>query len=230
MTDAERRWVWILGIRLRGITAGALAIMILLAITATAQGQTFSVLHTFEGGANGDGANPGYGFLTQDPAGNIYGSTLLGGDSWGCGKSGCGTVFKLHGDKETILHKLSYPQVPLYGMTLDENGNLYGVSEIGGAHGQGAVFQRIAGKWNTLHSFRGGDNLSGWSGLVRDSAGNIYGAGGGGNSFEGVYYGGVYKIDPSGKEIVLHRFTGPPSDGALSSVICSWTWLEIYTV
>ena len=55
-------------------------------LTQPAQAQTFKVLHTFTGG--GDGANP-YAGLTMDQAGNLYGTTSLGGGS------GNGTVFRL---------------------------------------------------------------------------------------------------------------------------------------
>jgi uncharacterized repeat protein (TIGR03803 family) len=52
-----------------------------------------TVLHSF---ANSDGANPGYGYLVRDTAGNLYGTTLQGGTSGtGCLGGGCGTVFKL---------------------------------------------------------------------------------------------------------------------------------------
>ena len=54
-----------------------------------AQAQTYAVLHSFSGGA--DGATPMAG-LTPDAAGNFYGTAQYGGDP-GCG--GCGTVFKL---------------------------------------------------------------------------------------------------------------------------------------
>jgi uncharacterized repeat protein (TIGR03803 family) len=216
MTTPGQRQGWISGIWMRATSALVLVVVFVLVTIATqsAQAQTFTVLHTFEGGTKGDGAYPAYGSLTQDAAANIYGTTNLGGYSWGCAKSGCGTVFELRGTKVTILHKLSYPQEPLYSVTLGENGNLYGVATRGGAHGFGAVFQRIAGKWTTLYSFKTA-NISGWSGLIRDTAGNLYGASAGENwALYGLYLGGIYKIDPSGKETVLHRFTGPPNDGA----------------
>src|ERR1700731_5083214 len=58
-----------------------------------------SVLHRFAGGA--DGRYPGPS-LTADSAGNLYGTTELGGAK-GCNGSGCGTVFKLAPDgSETV--------------------------------------------------------------------------------------------------------------------------------
>jgi hypothetical protein len=78
----------------RAATA-ALAIAIIFALTVvlpqSAQAQTYQVLYTFTGGA--DGAYP-YAGLTMDRVGNLYGTTqFLGGN--GCGGFGCGTVFRL---------------------------------------------------------------------------------------------------------------------------------------
>ena len=47
------------------------------------------------------------------------------------------------------------------------------------------------------------------AGLIRDATGNLYGTTVGGGSHG---YGTVFKVDPTGKETVLHSFTGT-SDG-----------------
>jgi uncharacterized repeat protein (TIGR03803 family) len=55
-----------------------------------------TVLYAFTGGA--DGARPYYARLIRDAAGNLYGTTLWGGDlscNEGVDGSGCGVVFKL---------------------------------------------------------------------------------------------------------------------------------------
>ena len=64
-----------------------------------------------------------------------------------------------------------------------------------------------------LHTFAGApDGASPFAGLVQDAAGNLYGTtAGGGNScgYEGrSSCGTVFKLDPTGMETVLHRFTG----------------------
>ncbi len=70
MTRSKDRPSMMVGI---AIVAG---VFILLAIAVAAQAQTFQVLHTFTGGA--DGAIPVAG-LTMDRAGNLYGATDAGG-------------------------------------------------------------------------------------------------------------------------------------------------------
>ncbi len=66
-----------------GVIAGTL---LLLFATPQSQAQTFTVLHAFTGGV--DGGYPGTG-LTMDRAGNLYGTTGVGGPG------GYGTVFKM---------------------------------------------------------------------------------------------------------------------------------------
>ena len=51
-----------------------------------------TVLHTFMGGA--DGSDPASG-LTLDANGNLYGTTVFGGNLEGCYNSGCGVVFEI---------------------------------------------------------------------------------------------------------------------------------------
>lgn len=104
------------------------------------------VLHTFTGGS--DGAYP-YPGVIEDAAGNLYGTTFVGGGT-GCGGSGCGTVFML--DKkgnETILHSFTGKNdggTPYAGVILDAAGNLYGTTFAGGSFGKGLVFRLDTGK------------------------------------------------------------------------------------
>jgi len=68
-----------------------------------------------------------------------------------------------------------------------------------------------------LHSFTGGANgTNPAAGLVRDTAGNLYGNTFGGGDLAcggGSGCGVVFKLDTTGKETVLHKFTGG-KDGA----------------
>jgi len=66
-----------------------------------------------------------------------------------------------------------------------------------------------SGKETVLYSFTGApDGKFPLASLVRDAAGNLYGITVNGGSFSD--YGTVFKVDSSGKETVLHRFTGAP--------------------
>lgn len=85
------------------------------------------------------------GTLARDKSGNLYGTANGGpGD---CGLS-CGVVFKLapqaNGSwKYTVLYNLTKATggVELYGVILDGNGNLFGVTGSGGAYGAGTAFE-----------------------------------------------------------------------------------------
>jgi uncharacterized repeat protein (TIGR03803 family) len=166
-----------------------------------------TLLHSFRGGA--DGKIPLTG-LIRDTAGNLYGTTSGGGTS------GWGTVFKLSVTaKETMLHSFTGPTTdggyPLAGLILDTKGNLYGTTYSGGTNNVGTVFKAVAaGNETVLHSFTGGvvggtDGATPNGGVVRDSAGNLYGATlAGGPQNAGI----VFKVDATGNETILYSFTG----------------------
>jgi uncharacterized repeat protein (TIGR03803 family) len=161
-----------------------------------------TVLHNFTGGA--DGGVP-YAGVIRDAAGNLYGTTALGGTV------GNGVVYKLHPTgHETVLYRFTGGtdgSQPYAGVILDSAGNLYGTTPFGGTAGNGVVYKLDpTGHETVLYSFSGGaDGGRPYAGVIRDSAGNLYGT---------TYLGGtanagvVYKLDPAGNETVLHRFTG----------------------
>jgi uncharacterized repeat protein (TIGR03803 family) len=166
-----------------------------------------TVLYTFTG-TNGDGAGP-YGALVRDNAGNLYGTTLNGGDS------NNGTVFKLDiTGKETILHSFNGTDgaSPQSALILDQAGNLYGTA--------GTVFKidTSGNNFSVLYAFSGGaDGSEAYGALVMDKTGNLYGTtfeGGSPSCNSGLGCGVVFKLDTTGKETVLHRFSGG-KDGAL---------------
>jgi uncharacterized repeat protein (TIGR03803 family) len=109
---------------------------------------------------------------------------------------------------------------PVGGLIRDAEGNTYGTTCCDGAHGAGTVFMLDkAGKETVLHSFTGGeDGDQPYASLVRDAEGNLFGTTyWGGVSTEcngGFGCGVVFKLDKSGKETVLHSFTGTGGDGA----------------
>lgn len=107
---------------------------------------------------------------------------------------------------------------PYGNMLRDGAGNLYGTTGGGGSFAYGTVFEIDAqGKETILHSFWGGDGLQPWDGLVRDAAGNLYGTTYDGGTLEKGQCehgcGSVFKLDKTGKLIVLHHFTGGTDGG-----------------
>jgi uncharacterized repeat protein (TIGR03803 family) len=184
-----------------------------------------TVLYAFAGTT--DGTNPNGG-LVRDVAGNLYGTTAGGGIST-C-VAGCGTVFKVsRTGKETVLHRFKVGTdgvVPYAGLVRDTNGNLYGTTAGGGqttelcSAGCGTVFKvSNTGKETVLYRFKAGtDGVTPYAGLVLDPEGNLYGTTPWGgdprcNDGFGARCGVVFKVDPTGKETVLHRFTGADGDG-----------------
>lgn len=167
-----------------------------------------SVLYSFAGSPDGAVPQPG---LTRDPAGNLYGTTELGG------ASNNGMVFRVDPNgKETVLYSFAGStdgQWPMGGVIRDAKGNLYGTTWFGGAYSLGTVFKlNSAGKETVLHSFGAGpDGSNPFAGLAHDSADNLYGTTESGGT---LGYGTVFKISrTTGQETVLHNFAGAPGDG-----------------
>lgn len=167
-----------------------------------------------------DGGFP-HGGVIRDPAGNLYGTTLAGGNV-SCGEvHGCGTVFKVNtSGAETVLYNFTGGPdggTPVAGLIRDGAGNLYGTTQIGGASGGGGVVFKVdkAGKETVLYAFLSngpGDGYAPEAGLVRDSAGNLYGTTvNGGASGKGI----VFEVDNAATETILHSFMGG-SEGAYS--------------
>ena len=164
--------------------------------------------------------------LETDSAGNIYGTTVLGGDF------GSGTVFQLSPTPNGWVHTVLYSFTggadggePYKGVTIDREGNLYGTAVTGGSGscegGCGVAYKltNSGGNWTqtVIHAFTGGDDGSGpGARLTVDRGGNIYGMAptGGANGL-----GTIYKISQAGAAWtfkVIHTFTGG-DDGATGS-------------
>jgi uncharacterized repeat protein (TIGR03803 family) len=96
---------------------------------------------------------------------------------------------------------------PFAGLVRDSAGNLYGTAAFAGAHDAGVVFElKSNGNYKPLHSFTGGaDGRTPYGGVVRDSAGNLYGT----TTYGGAHpsCGVVFKLDATGTYTVLHNFT-----------------------
>jgi uncharacterized repeat protein (TIGR03803 family) len=101
------------------------------------------VFVTFQEGPSGGEPIAG---LTRDNAGNLFGTTVFGGDQ-SCQSGfdvGCGVVFKLdRHNRETILYSLTDGndgETPVAGVVRDPAGNLYATSLIG-IYNYGAAFE-----------------------------------------------------------------------------------------
>lgn len=202
-----------------GTSARALMVLLLLATTAQfLHAQTFTVLHTFEGP---DGDSP-RSELTLDEAGNLYGTTLRGGDlisTWCEPIAGCGVVFKLDPSGNlTVLHTFENVDGagPSSGLLRDKAGNLYGEVSGYGPKGNGEVFViDTAGTMRILHGFYTGKGDGGgpMGGLVGDQAANVYGVTDTGGNGRGT----VFKLNTkSGREQTLYALPwlgGEPQAG-----------------
>lgn len=180
-----------------------------------------------------DGNAP-YAGLIEDAAGNLYGTTSLGGtDDNGYGIfGGGGTVFKVDNTGHyTVLYSFCSLGSCTDGFNLrggliqDAAGNLYGTTVEGGVNtfgdngnGGGTVFKLDnAGHETVLYSFcsTGGTNCTDGAApkasLIKDAAGNLYGTtqAGGANTYPdvcGAGCGAVFKLDNTGQETVLYSF------------------------
>ncbi len=147
----------------------------------------YTVLHSFDGD---DGDEPN-ARVVLDAAGNLYGTTELGGEY------GFGTVYQLTPDGAlTLLHSFSSSEgnYPYGGLAIDSKGSLYGTTTFGGTNDAGNVFKLVpqaGGDWQEeiLYNFPGKmKNGSGAFGnLAIDKAGNLYG---------NTWYGVVFEITP----------------------------------
>lgn len=165
------------------------------------------------GSVPNDGNDPVSG-LVFDSAGNLYGTTKVGG-TWGFG-----TVFQLvpgSASKWTENQLYSFQSgrdgaYPFTGVVLDAAGHIYGTTAEGG-DGFGTVFelaQQSNGTWKErlLHTFTNGRDGSGPGTLVIDGSGNLFDIAtqGGGEQNCGL----IFEISPAGTPHyrILHSFTG----------------------
>jgi uncharacterized repeat protein (TIGR03803 family) len=183
---------------------------------------TETTLYNFRG--LNDGFGPG-GTLVFDKAGSLYGTTPDGG------ANSDGVVFKLspttNGWRQTVIHTFTGGDDGAVGslgsLLFDAAGNLYGVTELGGANGAGAVYKLSptpcgawlppgsCGAWKTtvLYDFKGTpDAANPYGGLIFDTAGSLYGT---------TYFGGtngmgaVFQLTPGAngwQENILYNFQG----------------------
>jgi uncharacterized repeat protein (TIGR03803 family) len=187
--------------------------------------QTVDVIYSFAGNEDGEYADTD---LETDGVGNIYGTTVLGGDFRG------GTVFRLSPTPNGWVHTVLYSFTggvdggePYKGVTLDREGNLYGTAVTGGSgscEGGCGVVYKLTNSGGTytqtvIHAFTGGHDGSGPGARVTvDRSGNVYGM----TPTGGAYgLGTIYKISPRQDANwtfrVIHTFTGGADGGSGSA-------------
>jgi uncharacterized repeat protein (TIGR03803 family) len=169
-------------------------------LVRSASGWKEQVLYNFTGLS--DGCFP-YAGVISDAAGNLYGTTELGGLNRG------GTAFELtHGPTgwtEKVLHNFGFTgKTPFGGLIFDAAGNLYGTTKFGGTADNGVVYKLTPGSngsWTAtvLYSFlgvaeNGTDGKSPYGSLVFDSQGRLYGT----TKIGGLFNGGIiFQLTPS---------------------------------
>jgi len=197
--------------------SSTLAVLVLCGALAGSAAAGTKVIYSFGGDADGEYIDSD---LVMDSAGNIYGTSVQGGEFGG------GTVFELRPSAGGWVHTVLYSFTggadggePYKGVTLDAQGNLYGTAVTGGTGqgcegGCGVVYKltKSGTSWtqSVIHNFTGGRDGSGpGSGVTFDKERTLYGmTPTGGAHGLGVVYQMKPDLNGGWKFSVIHAFTG----------------------
>lgn len=153
--ECIRNWIWkFTSNTSRAVVGLACGMILVIALTPSANAQTYSVLYTFMGGT--DGAYPSLTPI-RDASGNLYGGSYENGQL-NC-TALCGNFFKVDpsGNETTLATSISGAEG--YGpsdLIFDKSGKLYGAMGFGGPGLYGYLFELSpGGKGKVLQ-------LSGW--------------------------------------------------------------------
>jgi uncharacterized repeat protein (TIGR03803 family) len=129
------------------------------------------------------------GTLVRDTNGNFY-----GGFENGTANDG---LWEVNSTTDAVTYYSSFGGY-LTGPLRFSGGNLYGTVSPGGAHGEGYVYEFSPGTGVRTDSYDFGaysaDGANPFSGIVRDSAGNLYGT----TDIGGTYgFGTIFKLTPN---------------------------------
>ena len=206
------------------LVGGFVGVVALFLGAGAVRAATTEVIYSFAGDDDGEYTDTD---LAIDAAGNLYGTSVLGGEFGG------GTVWQLSPVGGGWVHTVLYSFTggadggePYKGVTLDKAGNLYGTAVTGGSgscEGGCGVTYKLTNSgtgWtqSVIHAFTGGEDGSGPGARVAvDKRGSVYGMTptGGANGL-GTIYVLHPKANGSYKLRVVHTFTGG-SDGSSGS-------------
>ena len=160
-------------------------------------GGKITVLHVFTGYVSStvyDGYRP-IGVLAQDNEGYLWGTTYEGGEY------NEGTIFKIatSGKDYEVVYSFQFAspqllgQLPVAGLTLGSDGNLYGVTASGGHNNYGTIFQVTpAGDVTFLYSFCSvagcTDGILPEAPLIQHTDGKFYGSTSGNSLCCGTFF------------------------------------------
>lgn len=227
----------------RAASALAMVIAAVAASAVTPAGTPrLTVLHDLAGGEEGNGRGVG---LAVAPSGDLYGTSPSGGTPFACTLGGCGNVFRLRkpanpgaGWSFELLHafapdaggSLPVGNIPAIG----PDGTLYGTTFTQGPLNAGVVWSLsppavATGAWAyaVLHAFDPAHGALGTrprSGVVRNSAGVLYGLADGRPDAAGSPTGVVFALAPPAPgstvwtETVLHTIAAAPIPGGKVSL------------
>src|SRR6476646_5379976 len=195
----------------------SLLVALLFVLSLASLASTSQVVYSLAGDEDGEYPDTD---LIIDSAGNIYGTSVLGGDF------GTGTVFQLTPSGSSYVHTVLYSFTggadggqPYKGVTLDAQGNLYGTAVVGGTGqgcegGCGVLYKltKSGTSWtqSVIHDFTGGNDGSGpGSGVTFDKQGTLFGMTPTGGAYGlGVIYQMKSDLNGNWNFRVLHAFTG----------------------
>lgn len=178
-----------------------------------------TVLYRFTGGSDGGIGEDYTSFadaLVFDQAGNVYGTTPIGG------AYGYGVVFELTRSggswSERVLWSFTGGSAGCYpasGVIFDSAGNLYGTASYCGTQNEGVVYELSpsGSGWTQkpLYSFGDADYGEPYGGVTMDAQGNLYGTTG---DFSGT--GEAYELTLSGGSwtVTRRQFLGASGESA----------------
>jgi uncharacterized repeat protein (TIGR03803 family) len=167
-----------------------------------------TLLHSFDGSTGG--AYPLSSLAINVGTGDLYGTTQAGGNA----TCNCGVLYKLAANGTfSVLHTFAANRKngagPQRQLLRDKKGNLYGVTQGGGAFRHGTVFEYPRrGRFTILHSFNA-RNAQPTGGVVQDREGNLYGVtgvGGATKNCSGHGCGSIFELGPDGTFVTLYSF------------------------